>query len=534
MVLPLEGQLGLKRRGEAEIAPIRGTAGGRNVTYSPDGQWIAYALGRELYKRPLDGGPAVRLADEVEAAPSRVGLAWLDDGTILYEQTGGGVRLVRIPEDGGAPTVVFDPDGTLIWWVHGLPGARGALVVTTDNALHLVDLEGLSSEVLIEDAVRAWYVPTGHLVYVRLDGAVLAVPFDLDRLRVEGSAAPLFDGVRTRASTADMQISPDGTVLFVRGASGGGVDADPRRLVRVDRQGRETPIPADAEYYLYPRVSPDGTRLATLFRGVEGGTPTLDLWLLDLERGSRSRMTFDNSSRFQIAWTPGGDRLTYADGSTASVSNTIWTVATDGSGAREPVVEAGGVKAPAGWSSDGRALVYYTLDTRTLHDIWLAPSGGEPRPIVAGPFEERAPTVSPDGRWLAYVSDESGRDEVYLQAFPGPGAREVVSRSGGREPVWSRDGRELFFRTADSLMVAAVDSREPLSIGTPRALFADGYARDGNQFSLGAPAYDVMPDGRSFIMVSPDYDYASAVADPEPEVVLIQDFLSELERLAPR
>ena len=218
IVLPADGQLALKIRGSTEITPIPGTEGGRNVTYSPDGQWLAYVVGTNLFKRPLVGGSPVRLAADAQglpanappdAAPARVGLAWLDDGTILYD---GGASLSQIPEDGGEAPEVFQGPST---WVYGLPNAHGALVTTPGLALYVLDLRDQTSELILEEVVRAWYAATGHIVYVRADGAFLAVPFDLETLTITGSAIPLFDGVRTTRQRADMQLAADGTLLYV-------------------------------------------------------------------------------------------------------------------------------------------------------------------------------------------------------------------------------------------------------------------------------------------------------------------------------
>lgn len=230
-------QLAVKMRGSTEITPIAGTEAGRNVVYSPDGQWIAYVVGTDLFKRPLAGSP-VRLATDAQglpanappgAAPARVGLTWLDDGTILYDNA---ASILQIPEDGGEAREVFQGPST---WAHGLPGARGALVTTPGLELHVVDLQDQSSEMIQEDIVRAWYAPTGHIVYVRIDGAFLAVPFDLETLTITGSAIVLFDGVRVTPQRADMQLAADGTLLYVEGpASGGDADeATPQRLILV-------------------------------------------------------------------------------------------------------------------------------------------------------------------------------------------------------------------------------------------------------------------------------------------------------------
>ena len=241
MILPIDveeegGQLALKMRGSTEVTPIPGTEGGRDVVYSPDGQWIAYAVGNELFKRPKVGGSRVRLAEDTQSGLGSVAAVdWLDDGTILYEQfVGGGRKIVRISENRGEPVVVFEPqEGVSPVWVRGLPNARGALVVGCPAAtcpasqarLYIVDLEDLSWDLAFEQVLRAWYAPTGHIVYVRTDGALFAQPPDLASLELTGSAIPLFEGVRATgggtSDFADIVLGADGTRLYVEGPAVG-------------------------------------------------------------------------------------------------------------------------------------------------------------------------------------------------------------------------------------------------------------------------------------------------------------------------
>jgi len=530
MILPLAStELGLKTRGSAEIVPIRGTEGGRDVVYSPDGQSIAYAVGSELFKRTLTGASAIRLAADVEAPPARVGLTWLDDGTILYEQRRDGVRLVQIAEDGSEPRVVFEPQqNVLIWWVYGLPGSRGALVVTTDNSLHVVDLRDGSSKDILQDVVRVWYTATGDLVYVQVSGEVLALPFDLSRLTPTGSAVSLFVGVRTSRPTADMQVGADGTVVYVEGPA---ISSGATDLVLVDRDGQAQSLGFEPDAYWFPRVSPDGGRLAVAigYSAEPGLPPSYDLWVLDLMRGSRTRVTFGGNNRNFPVWLPSGDGLTYSDG-TAS-PNTVRIARADGSGGAESLLEREGLQYPTSWSPDGRALAYTEVDPETQRDVWVLPSGGAPAPFLVTPFQERAAVFSPDGRWIAYVSDESGRDEIYAQRYPGPGRKYTVSTDGGREPLWSPDGSELFYRTADQVMAVPIGLGDTLRVGTPRPIFADSYDRDSTVGSGGVANYDVTADGEHFVMLSTDLRRSEA--EGGPRVILIRNFFEELRQKVP-
>ena len=280
----------------------------------PTANGSPYAVGSELFKRPLVGGSPVRLAENTHVVPNQVGLDWLDDGTILYEEAPLTVepefaprRLVQIPEDGGETLVVFWPEageGTPVW-VHGLPDGRGALVATcvttacAEAELHVVDLRDLSSELLLEEVRRAWYTPTGHLVYVRADGALFAVPFDLGALEIMGGAIPLFDGVRVAGGRVDMQLAADGTLLYVEGLASTGGSATP---VWVDRDGTAREIDPGWRVQGYSNrsslaLSPDGTRLALSDLDSQG---TWDLWVKQLDTGPLSRLTFEGDVNFRL------------------------------------------------------------------------------------------------------------------------------------------------------------------------------------------------------------------------------------------
>ena len=291
----------------------------------------------------------------------------------------------------------------------------------------------------------------------------------------------------------------------------------------VDRDGRAQALGPEPQEYRYPRLSPDGGRLAVAVLAETDGSSDTDLWVFDLDRGSRSRITFGGENRYYPVWTPAGDRLAFSDGP-APPTNTIHIAPADGSGGIVTLLERDGLQYPTSWSRDGRVLAYHENHPETWRDLWVLPVGGDPEPFLVTPFQEGAPAFSPDGRWLAYVSEKSGQPEVYVQPYPGPGPEFTVSTAGGNEPIWSPDGTELFYRSTDQLMAVAVEPGETLRAGTPEPLFADSYRRGNSTTS--APNYDVTPDGQRFVMIrlGASLEYTAAV---------VLNFSEELRRVVP-
>lgn len=281
--------------------------------------------------------------------------------------------------------------------------------------------------------------------------------------------------------------------------------------------GREEPLELEAELFRFPRFSPDGGRLA-----VEQRTGAdRDLWVLDLERGSRTRLTFGegNVTGLTPVWSPQGDRVTFAGGGVPAYF--LGRTAADGGGGTDTLLVREAPVHPNSWSPDGRVLAFHEPGPDGQRDLWALPPGGEAELVLGTPFNERGAKFSPDGRWLAYVSNPSGRDEIYVRPYPGPGPVATVSTAGGTEAVWSPDGSELFYRTAEELMVVAVDRTDGFRAGRPRVLFSDSYLRGPQTF------YDIAPDGERFVMVSRSGSGAQGT------FVLVQGFSEELKRLAP-
>jgi Tol biopolymer transport system component len=343
---------------------------------------------------------------------------------------------------------------------------------------------------------------------------LLAVPFDVDRLEVTGSPVPLLEGVQViRDDFAQFTFASDGSLVFLPG----GVPAE-RRLVWVDRQGRFEPLAAPPRNYLPPRISPDGRQLAVTI--AEDST---DVWVYDMIRHTLTRLTFEGINNLPL-WTPDGKRVTFSS-TRAGSTNLFWKPA-DGSGAAERLTTSEYTQIPQSWSPDGQVLGFHELHPITNWDIWVLPLEGErkPRPFLQTPFYESSPKFSPNGRWLAYSSNESGRFEVYVQAFPGPGGKWQISIEGGVEPVWARNGEELFYRNGDRMMAVDITADPTFSAGTPSLLFEGPYQLSGGT----RPNYDVTPDGQHFLMVN-----LSEQESPVTRLTVVLNWFEELKERVP-
>ena len=313
-----------------------------------------------------------------------------------------------------------------------------------------------------------------------------------------------------------MRLSDVGALVYLPGSP----QRYERRLVWVGRDGRVEPLAAPPrEYYGNAVISPDGR-----FAAVDVSAGTIDLWIYDFSRATLTPLTTGTGSSQAPRWTPDGKRIVYRG--TRTGFRNLWWKSVDGSTIEERLTSGEDVQTPGSWSADGQWLVYVADDPATGSDVWALPAGGDqkPRVILRTPFAERFPRLSPDGRWLAYASNEPGRIEVFVQPFLGPGGRSQISIDGGTEPVWSRDGRELFFLSGDKMMAVEITTTPIFTAGTPRALFEGRYLFGPN----GVAAYDVAADGQRFLRVQPMH--------PDPPVDQIQVVLNwteELKRLVP-
>jgi serine/threonine-protein kinase len=531
----------LRRMDQLEATPLRGTEGdgpaaGRGPFFSPDGQWIGFWQQGQLKKVSITGGAPLVLC----AAENPFGARWLTDNTILYGQAAG---IWRVSSEGGTPEHLVKVEaGYLAASPQMLPGGRAILFTLVrfpdpDTAQIVVQsLDSGERHVVVARGADAQYVPTGHLIYA-LDGTLLAVPFDVSRLAVTGTAVPLED-VAQQNVTAHFAISNHGALVYVpRGAGAGGGGRAQRMIMWVDRQGHEDPIKAAPPHpYLYPRLSPEGTRVALEVRDQEGS----DIWIWDLARENLTRLTLTPTFELYGVWTPDGKALIFASSEVgaAGAPGSLFRQAADGTGTVEQLTQGGAAaQYPSTVTPDGTALIFRqetrapTVGTRGGRDLFLLPLAGErhPRPLVHSAFEELNGEVSRDGHWLAYEANESGRSEIYVRPFPNVDAGKwQVSTNGGTQPLWARNGQELFYESMGALMRVPVKTGSSFEAGTPRKLFDAPYLRRGG--GLGR-MYDVSLDGQRFLMIK---EINAADERPQsPRINLVQNWFEELKRLVP-
>jgi serine/threonine-protein kinase len=334
----------------------------------------------------------------------------------------------------------------------------------------------------------------GYLVWAQ-GGELLGAPFDSTRLQVTGPAVVFQDGVANNPNNASAQFSFSDAESLAYVAGGVWGKEVERALVWVNRKGMARPIGAAHRSFGNPRLSPDGRRVAVTIGGAAGR----DVWILDAEHDSLTRVTFGSDALLPV-WTPDGTRLTYCSDKGEARPNLFWIPA-DGSGPEERLSSSEYGQYPSSWSPDGQTLLFSELNANTRGDIWVLSLGDRTaRPFVRTPFDESAAVFSPDGRWVSYQSNESGRDEIYVQPFPGPGGKWQISTEGGSVAVWARNGRELFYRQGDNLMVVHVKTGSSLAFSKPTLLFEGLYERGFFP--------DVSPDAREFLMIPADEQVA--------------------------
>ena len=480
--------------GDLTATPIAGSEGAARPFLSPDGRWVAFNRGDKLVKVAIDGGTPIALTTEFWG-----GGGWGRDGRIVFPQSYQ-EGLFEVSEAGGPATRLTRPDPArnelAHWWPQILPDGDHILFTAYRGTAEASTIEVFSRTtkqrtVLFSDGVNARYVPSGHLVFAK-DETLLAVPFDLDALKVTGGAVSLADDLAMADGEgyAAFDIAPNGTLAYLPSSSFR-AELD---VVFVDRRGVARPALPDPARYDNPRLSPDGTRIAVDLLP-KGGTS--DVWVFPVGSARGTRITDTPGKDFIPNWTPDGREILYIR---ESPYYDMWLRAADASQPARQLIGGGADRMPGGISADGK-LVTYLANLNGKPELRTMPLRGKPdeRVYVSNVVNSAKPVLSPDGKWMAYESEETGRVEVYLQSFPDPTlGRWKLSSNGASEPLWTRGGREVVFRQRDTVMAVAVNpgARE---IGTPVPLFGGPYVFHAAWDE--GHSYDVSKDGETFVML---------------------------------
>jgi Tol biopolymer transport system component len=514
-------QIYLRPIGELSGAPLRGGEGGMNPFFSPDGQSIAFvdvANPRMLRKVATEGGRAETIATLPLSVSYIAGATWAT-GDEIIAGTGQRGGLYRVPLDGKPPERLTEGQHH---WPSMVTGRDAVLLMDHANGQHLAVLDLRTREVkaLGLEGTSPRYVATGHLVYATADQSLWGIAFDAESLDVRGNPALLLEGVEVKTaleSAANFGISSTGHMVF---ASGGTAT----NLVALDPDGTRSVLLRLGAWSAYPRFSRDGAHLAYAASTGDGSGKT-DLWVLDLGRGSQTRVTFGGDNPNFPVWTPDGRRLTHAAGSLAGPA--IMSTLTDGTGTADALLAGDEAGLPTSWSPDGSTLAYGFAPQRAATGSWdvallhVRTDGSRTDQFLQTAFVERNALFSPDGAWVAYESDKSGQSDIYARPFPGPGAEITISSGGGTEPRWSPSGNEIYYRRGGELLAVTIEKRgAELILGAPRRVLADSYRREGT----GMANYDISPrDGRIVVVE----DAESSDASPD-RLYVVLNWLTEL------
>jgi serine/threonine-protein kinase len=471
---------------------LPGTEGGYNPFFSHDGDWIGFATTTELQKVSVTGGTPLTLT---KVSRSR-GADWSDDDRIILAPDPS-AGLAVVPGAGGDPRTVTElGEDRSHRWPSWLPGSTAAIYTAVDNngdlRIDAVDLTTGAQKTVHPSGAFARYAASGHLLYLN-DGTLFAVPFDLEELEIEGTPAPVMQGIHGDIGTggAHYAVSDTGTLTYLQGTAG----TQQHSLLWVDHLGRTTSIAEQPQTFAEPRLSPDGKRLAVEIIASNGA----DAWVYDLERGASTRLTFDEGYDEVPIWSPDGTFVAFS--SDRDGTPNIYRKRSDGSGEVERLTESENAQYPSSWSPDGRYLLFTSIGGPGANDIWVLDlESGETSEYLGTPFSEAEASFSPDGRWVAYQSDEAGNYDVFVRPFPDGGGKWQISIGGGNYARWSPEGDRIFYRTPQGAASVAVDTGGgALRAETPELLFSGTFA----PLTVGGNFYadwDVAADGQRFIM----------------------------------
>jgi Tol biopolymer transport system component len=530
--------LAMRRLDQGQFEPLSGTDHALMPFFSPDGKWVAFFSDGKLKKIAVQGGSPSTLCD----APAPRGGSWGDDGNIVAAFNGGSSGLVRVSSGGGVPTQVTKPSaekGEMAHaWPQVLPGGQAVLFTVYNSAAYddaeidVISFKNSERKTLHRGGYFGRYLSSGHLFFLHQD-TLWVVPFDLSRLAVTTALQPALEEVNSNINGGgDFDFSQTGTLVYV---SSNAESSFPYSIWWLDSDGQTKPLQVTPGMYENPHFSPDGKRLAY---ELAISPAQADIWVKDLERGTTSRLTHLPGRNNAPLWTPDGRGIVF--GSTRQAAPGIYWIRADGAGEAQRLTDSKTLhlQAPRAFSPDGKRLAYVQFGADIHWEIWTAPVEGDPDhpqlgnpvPFLRTSFSETQPAFSPDGQWLAYSSNESGKFELYVRPFPGPGGKWQISTGGGSYPIWSRDGRRLFFLTPDwRIVVANYTGKEgSFAAGKPQAWSQKNLIYLGGNFP-----YDLAPDGKHFAVVLNAGGATTQEEKSVDSVTVLLNFFDELRRKVP-
>ncbi|PYO91089.1 MAG: hypothetical protein DMD66_00835 [Gemmatimonadetes bacterium] len=524
-------QLLIRARNQLHAIGVPGTEGATSPFFSPDGRQVGFLRDYIVQIAPLGGGPPITVSNSLTGVS---GASWGPDNFIYVDAIEDGVGLLRVEAKPGAlpkPFTTLDTARGEIdhAWPDVLSNGKGVLFTVRFRgkngkirlSIAVADIPSGKHRVIVDDAMYARYTTSGHLIYVTTNKTLMVVPFDQNSMKVTGEPTALTEGMRLGfvGGSADLAVSATGTLVYATGAGQG-----KQELVWVTRDGRAQAVDPEwpSDYLGFPALSPDGKWLAVA--RVANAEPT-NIWIKRLDRGPSIKLTLEGNDNSGPAWTPDGRSVTFSSGHATGATD-LWTERADGSAPAVMQLHEKRNLHNAGWSPDGKWLIFRTdVASPGLGDILAIRPGIDtaPVPVAATTFTELAPALSPNGRWLAYSSNETGADEIYVVPFPNTSAGKwAISTGAGTEPLWSHRGSELFYRAASGDLVAvAIHTQPRFSLGRSAALFpAAGFT--SLRF---APQYAVAPDDRRFLMIR---------AGAPDQLIVVENWFEELRTKSQR
>ncbi|HEY8226443.1 MAG TPA: protein kinase, partial [Pyrinomonadaceae bacterium] len=501
------------------MQPLSGTDGASSPFWSPDSRSIAFFAGGKLKKIEVSGGPAQTLCD----AGNGAGGTWSTNGVIIFSPDTAS-SLYRISSSGGVQTQLTALDETRLEVSHKYPqffpdGKHFLYLAQStraeNSAIYVGALDSKETKFVLNTRAKATYTPPGYLLFLR-DRTLMAQSFDASKLLLTGEPFPLAEQVGFNAvlGNAAFSVSENGTLTYMTGIFGGGQPA------LYDRGGKRLgPVGPTGEYFNI-FFSPDEKRAAAAMSDPQSGAR--DIWLLDIARGAPTRLTLDPAEDFLPIWSPDGSRIVFV--SDRDGAGNLYQKSASGAGNDELLFKNNERKWPGDWSRDGRFIICTNLSPKTKDDLWVLPMTGDQKPFtyLQNTFNEDHPRFSPDGHFVAYASDQSGRWEVYVQTFPVSGGKWIVSTNGGAQPRWRRDGKELFFIAPDRKIMAADVKLEgsTFEAGVPKVLFQTNVVSYPNPRNV----YDVSADGQRFLIITPPEETTST------PITVVSNWTAEVKR----